>query len=105
MEQALKFVSALRRFSFFEEYMISTTIKNWISLGLSANVKTFEPLQPICRKGEIAKDVYFNLQGNVKVVIQEKKKYTRAIVDKLSVGVIKPGHGFGELGVLYGKVR
>lgn len=101
----MKFIAALRTFTFFENYMNQIKLETWISLGLTAKICIFQELKPICRLGDIALDVYFNLKGTIKVLMENKNKYTHTILDTLSKGNIKAGIGFGELGVLYGNKR
>ena len=79
--------------------------KDWISLGLSSRIKKFDPYEAICNLGEVARDVYFNLQGKIAVVMENRKKYTKKLLEEIKENEIPEKSGFGELGVIYGSVR
>lgn len=105
LEDAVLFVSVLQEFKFFADYMTRLTDLDWLALGLGCVVKKYPPFKPICRIWDPSKTVYFNLEGDIGVVLERFGTFTKEIMDEHSVAVLKPGVSIGEIGVLYNSNR
>ena len=79
--------------------------EEWMSLGLSAGIRVFEPYETICKMLQPARIVYLILSGHIIVTKERKKKYNQENLEGKVLAYLKPGMSFGEIGVLYNSKR
>lgn len=79
--------------------------EEWMSLGLSAITRTFEPYEVICRIQQPARIVYLILSGNIIITKEKMRKFDKETLEGNVLAYLKPGMSFGELGVLYNSKR
>lgn len=80
---------------------------DWLSLGLSAEIKIFNTYDAICKIFQPALDVYLILSGDIAITKEKRYRYNKEILEGEGKIIAKVGRGvsFGELGVLYGTNR
>lgn len=79
--------------------------EEWMSLGLSATIKTFGPYETICKMDHSARVVYLILSGDIIVTKKKKNKFKKEELEGKILAFLKPGMSFGEIGVLYNSKR
>lgn len=105
MQDVARFISAIRKFKFFSRYDGLMRDTEWMSLGLSATIKTFGPYETICKRLQPARVVYLILSGDIIVTKERKKKLSKEKLEGKILAFLKPGMSFGEIGVLYNTKR
>jgi CRP-like cAMP-binding protein len=95
------------QFSFFKEYRNILSDREWLSLGLAAEIKVFNNYDAVCKIFQPALDVYLILNGKIAVTKEKRYRYSKEILEGKGkiLGFMKRGDAFGELGVLYGENR
>lgn len=104
-DQIKSMVTALRCFQTIKNYGDQLSLQDWISLGMCAKIQEFSPQQMVCKKGELAKVVFFILQGEMIVSFESdigKIKKQRQGQKQI---MFHTGQSIGEEGVLYGHTR
>jgi CRP-like cAMP-binding protein len=87
------------------DYIEKLTELEWIALGLGTQLLKFNKYKSICQLWDPALTVYMIMDGDIGVLTERRSKYTDDIIAQYKVAEMKPGMGFGEIGVLYGANR
>jgi CRP-like cAMP-binding protein len=104
-EDIFAIINALRAFPLFsnQEHKLST--KEKIHIAQNIYLKTYEPLEPVCRTREPSNFVFFVIEGEIAVTLNNPKKFKREDLAGAVITTYKQGSSFGEIGIISNTTR
>lgn len=81
------------------------TLKEKVNLANSIYVKTYQPLEPVCRIREASNFVFFVIEGEIAVTLNNPKKFKIEDLEGAVITTYKQGSSFGEVGIISNTTR
>ena len=104
-EDIINIIVALRSFPLFSTQEDKMTIKEKTNLAQCIYLKTFEPLEAVCRIREASSFVFFVIEGEIAVTLNNPKKFKHEDLVGAVITTYKQGSSFGEVGIISNTTR
>ena len=104
-EDIINIICALRAFPLFGNQEEKMSLKEKINLAMNIFVKTYVPLEPVCRTREPSNFVFFVIEGEIAVTLNNPKKFKSEDLVGAIITTYQQGSSFGEVGIISNTTR
>lgn len=101
----INIITALRSFALYSTQEEKLSLKEKINVAMNIFVKTYEPLEPVCRIREASNFVFFVVEGEIAVTLNNPKKFKKEDLEGAIITTYKQGSSFGEVGIISSTTR
>ena len=81
------------------------SLKEKLNIAMNISVKTYHPLESVCRIRELSNYVFFVIEGDVAVTLNNPKKFRMEDLAGTIITTYKQGSSFGEVGIISNTTR